>query len=64
MWMRKRGKKRKGRRAPSGVALFAQNDRADYARYPRGPDGRGDHREALRLVEAGALSPAAVLAAA
>lgn len=63
-WMRKPNKKRRGRRAPTGVALFAQNDRPDYARYPRGPDGRADHREALRLVEAGVLSPAAALAVA
>lgn len=63
-WMRKPGKKRKGRRAPSGVALFVQNDRPDYARYPRGPDGRGDHREAIRLVEAGALTPIALAVAA
>lgn len=63
-WMRKAGKKRRGRRAPSGVALFAQNDRPDYARYPRGPDGRGDHREALSLVRAGVLSPAVALDAA
>ncbi|HOV99837.1 MAG TPA: hypothetical protein PLY19_00045 [Rhodoglobus sp.] len=63
-WMRKPNKKRRGRRAPSGVALFAQNDRPDYARYPRGPDGRGDHREALNLVRAGVLSPAVALDAA
>lgn len=63
-WMRKPNKKRRGRRAPSGVALFAQNDRPDYSRYPRGPDGRADHKEALRLVDAGILSPATALAAA
>ncbi len=63
-WMRKPNKKRRGRRAPSGVALFVQNDRPDYSRYPRGPNGRADHKEALRLVEAGILSPAIALAAA
>lgn len=63
-WMRKPNKKRRGRRAPSGVALFAQNDRLDYSRYPRGPDGRADHIEAFRLVDAGILSPATALAAA
>ncbi|MGC5225132.1 hypothetical protein ACPW96_21395 [Micromonospora sp. DT81.3] len=56
-WMRKANKKRRRRRAATGVALFAQNDRPDYAQYPRGPDRRGNHREARRLVEAGALSP-------
>lgn len=63
-WMRKPDKKRRGRRAPAGVALFTQNDRPDYSRYPRGPDGRANHREALALVEAGILSPATVLVAA
>ncbi|MEV8271624.1 hypothetical protein AB0P19_15130, partial [Microbacterium oleivorans] len=63
-WMRKPNKKRRGRRATTGVALFAQNDRPDYARYPRGPDGRGDHKQALQLVRAGILSPAATLDAA
>ncbi len=63
-WMRKPNKKRRGRRAATGVALFAQNDRPDYARYPRGPDGRGDHKQALHLVRAGILSPAAALDAA
>jgi len=62
--MRKPNKKRRGRRATTGVALFAQNDRPDYARYPRGPDGRGDHKQALQLVRAGILSPAATLDAA
>ena len=60
--MMKRNKKRRRRRAPAGVALFTQNDRPDYARYPRGPSGRADHREARRLVEAGALSPVALAA--
>ncbi|OAZ41445.1 hypothetical protein A9Z40_01850 [Microbacterium arborescens] len=63
-WMRKPNKKRRGRRSTTGLTLFAQNDRPDYARYPRGPDGRGNHREALRLVEAGILAPAATLTAA
>lgn len=61
-WMTKKNKKRRRRRTPAGVALFAQNDRPDYARYPRGPGGRADHREARRLVEAGALSPVALAA--
>lgn len=52
-WMTKTHKKRKARRMPTGVVLFAQNDRPDYSRYPRGPDHRGDHREARRLVDAG-----------
>lgn len=63
-WMRKPNKKRRGRPSTTGVALFTQNDRAQYSRYPRGPDGRGAHREALLLVEAGILSPALTLAAA
>ena len=54
-WMRKRGKKRRGRRSPDGVVMFVQNDRPDYARYPRGPNGRADHRTALQLVQAGVL---------
>ncbi|MEV8136256.1 hypothetical protein [Microbacterium aurantiacum] len=62
-WMRKRDKKRRGRRSAGSVALFQQNDRPDFVRYPRGPDGRGDHREAIRLVEAGALSPSVALVA-
>lgn len=63
-WMRKRGKKRRGRRSPDGVAMFAQNDRPDYARYPRGPNGRADHRAALQLIQAGVLQPALELVAA
>ncbi|MGC0371288.1 hypothetical protein [Microbacterium sp. SLBN-111] len=62
-WMRKRRKKRRGRRHATGVALFPQNDRPDYARYPRGPDGRPDHRQAAALVRAGALLPAQELEA-
>lgn len=56
-WMRKRRKKRRGRRPGPGVALFRQDDRPDYARYPRGPDGRPRHRDAIAFVAAGALSP-------
>ncbi|KRE28236.1 hypothetical protein ASG80_21390 [Agromyces sp. Soil535] len=56
-WMRKRHKKRRGRRATTGVALFAQNDRPDYTRYPRSRTGRPDHALARALVEAGILSP-------
>lgn len=56
-WMRKRRKKRRGRRAPAGVVLFRQDDRTDYARYPRGPNGRPLHHDAIALVEAGAHSP-------
>ena len=63
-WMTRPGKKRRARRAPANVVLFAQNDRPDYARYPRGPDRRGDHRRARQLVEAGALSPTAIVTAA
>lgn len=55
-WMRKRHKKRRGRRASTGVALFAQNDRPDFTRYPRGPTGDPDHAQARALVEAGILS--------
>lgn len=54
-WMRKRDKRRKGRQQPTSVVLFAQSDRPDFARYPRGPDSRGDHVLARKLVEAGAL---------
>lgn len=63
-WMTKANKKRRHRRTATGLALFAQNDRPDYAQYPRGPDRRGDHREARRLVAAGALSPITLSAAA
>jgi hypothetical protein len=62
-WMTKTGKKRRGRRAATGVALFTQNDRPEYARYPRGPGHRGDHQEARRLVEAGVLEPVTLAAA-
>ena len=62
-WMRKPGKKRKGRRSPTKVALFPQDDRPEFPRYPRGPDGMGDHRAALQLIQAGALRPAVALAA-
>ncbi|PVZ93280.1 hypothetical protein DDQ50_16405 [Amnibacterium flavum] len=62
-WMTKTGKKRRGRRSPTGVALFTQTDRPEYARYPRGPGHRGDHREARRLIEAGALSTPTLAAA-
>lgn len=62
--MTKANKKRRRRRAPSGVALFTQDDRPDYAQYPRGPDHRGNHREARRLVTAGALSPERLMIAA
>lgn len=56
-WMRKRRKKRRGRRAPTGVALFAQNDRPDYTRYPRSRTGRPDHAQARALVQSGILTP-------
>lgn len=59
-WMRKRRKKRRGRRAPTGVALFSQNDRPDYTKYPRSPTGRPDHAQARALVEAGILSASRV----
>lgn len=54
-WMRRRHKRRRGRRAPTGVTLFAQNDRPDYPRYPRGRAGRFDHVAAAALVAAGIL---------
>jgi hypothetical protein len=56
-WMTKARKKRRARRSPTGAVLFTQNDRPDYARYPRGPNSRGDHRAAKKLIEAGALRP-------
>jgi len=52
-WMRKRHKKRRGRRATTGVALFAQNDRRDFTRYPRSRTGDPDHAQARVLVQAG-----------
>jgi hypothetical protein len=55
--MTKARKKRRARRSPTGAVLFTQNDRPDYARYPRGPSSRGDHRAAKKLIEAGALRP-------
>jgi hypothetical protein len=54
-WMRRRHKGRRGRRAPTGVTLFAQSDRPDYPRYPRARAGRFDHGAAARLVAAGIL---------
>jgi hypothetical protein len=54
-WMRRRHKRRRGRRAPTGVTLFAQNDRPDYPRYPRARAGRFDHGAAAGLVAAGIL---------
>ncbi|MBT2519073.1 hypothetical protein J7E29_16650 [Streptomyces sp. ISL-90] len=55
-WMRKRHKKRRGRRASTGIALFAQNDRPDFTRYPRSRTGNPDHAQARALVEAGILT--------
>ncbi|WP_430648126.1 hypothetical protein [Agromyces sp. GXS1127] len=55
-WMRKRHKKRRGRRSPTGVALFAQNDRPDFPRYPRNSGGHPDHSTALELA-VGVLAP-------
>ena len=63
-WMRKRDKRRKVRRQPTAVSLFVQPDRPEYARYPRGPDHRGDHVMARRLVEAGVLEAQVQLLAA
>ena len=54
-WMRRRHKRRRGRRAPTGVTLFAQNDRPDYPRYPRARGGRFDHIAAAALVAGGIL---------
>ncbi|MDF1480352.1 hypothetical protein PYV02_14800 [Leifsonia sp. H3M29-4] len=61
-WMRRPHKRRRGRRAPTGVVLFDQNDRPDYPRYPsRGP-GRFDHPTAAALVREGILRPAPIAA--
>lgn len=54
-WMRRRHKRRRGRRAPTGVTLFDQNDRPDYPRYPRARGGRFDHTAAAALVAGGIL---------
>ncbi|MGE3449635.1 MAG: hypothetical protein AB7H92_18865 [Microbacteriaceae bacterium] len=58
-WMRSRNKRRRRRRAPTGVALFPQNDRPDYPAYPRSTDRRADHAAARALVGAGVLRPTA-----
>lgn len=63
-WMRRRNKRRRGRRAPTEVALFPQNDRPEYPAYPRSPDRRADHTAARTLVRAGILRPATVAATA
>lgn len=63
-WMRSRNKRRRRRRAPTGVALFPQNDRPDYPAYPRTRDRRADHAAARALVGAGILRPATTAAAA
>jgi hypothetical protein len=62
-WMRRRHKRRRGRRAPTGVTLFAQNDRPDYPRYPRGRAGRFDHVAAAALVAGGILRNEKITAA-
>ena len=62
-WMRRRHKRRRGRRAPTGVTLFAQNDRPDYPRYPRARAGRFDHGAAASLVAAGILRTQKITAA-
>lgn len=54
-WMRRPNKRRRRRRAPTGVALFPQNDRPDYPAYPRSSDRRADHVAARHLVRAGIL---------
>lgn len=54
--MRKLHKKRRCRRASTGAALFAQNDRPDFGRYPRSRGGNPDHAEARGFVEAGVPS--------
>lgn len=58
-WMRRPHKRRRGRRAPTGVALFDQNDRP-YPRYPRRGSGRMDHPTAAALVREGVLRPAPI----
>ena len=62
-WMRRRHKRRRGRRAPTGVTLFAQNDRPDYPRYPRARGGRFDHIAAAALVAGGILRSEKITAA-
>jgi hypothetical protein len=62
-WMRRRHKRRRGRRAPTGVALFDQNDRPDYPRYPRSRPGRFDHSAARELVAGGILRAEKITAA-
>jgi hypothetical protein len=63
-WMRRRHKRRRGRRAPTGVTLFAQNGRPDYPRYPRASQGRFDHRAAALLVAGGILRTEKLIVAA
>lgn len=61
-WMRRRHKRRRRRRGPTGVALFAQNDRPDYPKYPRRAGGGFDHVAARALIRDGVLRPARDLA--
>ncbi|MEO5536048.1 MAG: hypothetical protein ABIR17_13065 [Pseudolysinimonas sp.] len=63
-WMRSRNKRRRRRRAPTGVALFPQNDRPDYPAYPRSSNHRADHVAARTLVGAGILRPTTTAAVA
>lgn len=53
-WMRTPGKKRK-RRAPGALPLGAAEP-GDFPRYPRGPDGSPNHRQARLYVDAGELT--------
>ncbi len=63
-WMRRRGKRRRGRRSPTGVVMFDTNDRPDYPKYPRRRGGGFDHVTARALIREGILRPAHELAAA
>ncbi|MBX3196387.1 MAG: hypothetical protein KF727_14980 [Microbacteriaceae bacterium] len=61
-WMRRRHKRRRRRRTPTGVVLFAQNDRPDYPKYPRRAGGGFDHPTARALIRGGVLRPSRELA--
>jgi len=59
-WMETKGKRRRGKK-PTPWAN--PTDRPEFAAYPRGPGGRGDHRKAIALVKAGYLDQGLALAA-
>lgn len=51
-WMTRKAKSRRRRSGSTAVPLF-NTGRPEHARYPRGPDRRGDHRAARHIILAG-----------